>query len=58
MTATMGSRSGISIVSDSSRYFEFDQIAVRCTQRFDIVCHEVGTASAPGPMIALKMGTA
>ncbi len=58
MTATMGSRSGISIVSDSSRYFEYDQIAVRCTQRFDIVCHEVGTASAPGPMIALKMGTA
>jgi HK97 family phage major capsid protein len=58
MTATMGSRSGISIVSDPSRYFEYDQIAVRCTQRFDIVCHEVGTASAPGPMIALKMGTA
>lgn len=58
MTATMGSKSGISIVSDSSRYFEFDQIAVRCTQRYDIVVHEVGTASAAGPMIALKMGTA
>jgi HK97 family phage major capsid protein len=58
MTATMGSRSGISVVSDSSRYFEYDQIAMRCTQRYDIVCHEVGTASAAGPMIALKMGTA
>lgn len=58
MTATMGSKSGISIVSDSSRYFEFDQIAVRCTQRYDIVVHEVGTASVAGPMIALKMGTA
>lgn len=58
MAATMGSRSGISIVSDSSRYFEFDQIAIRCTQRYDIVVHETGTASAAGPMIALKMGTA
>lgn len=58
MTATMGSKSGISIVSDSSRYFEYDQIAVRCTQRYDIVVHEVGTATAAGPMIALKMGTA
>ena len=58
MTATMGSKAGISIVTDSSRYFEYDQIAVRCTQRYDIVVHEVGTASAAGPMIALKMGTA
>lgn len=58
MCATMGSRSGISIVSDSSRYFEYDQIAIRCTQRYDIVVHETGTASAAGPMIALKMGTA
>lgn len=58
MTATLGSNAGISIVTDSSRYFEYDQIAVRCTQRYDIVVHEVGTASAAGPMIALKMGTA
>lgn len=58
MTATMGSKAGISIVTDSSRYFEYDQIAVRCTQRYDIVVHEVGTASTAGPMIALKMGTA
>ena len=58
MTATLGSKAGISIVTDSSRYFEYDQIAVRCTQRYDIVVHEVGTASAAGPMIALKMGTA
>lgn len=58
MSSTMGSRSGISIVSDSSRYFEFDQIAIRCTQRYDIVVHETGTASAAGPILALKMGTA
>lgn len=57
MTATMGSRSGISIVTDSSRYFEYDQIAVRCTQRYDIVVHELGTSTIAGPMVALKMGT-
>jgi HK97 family phage major capsid protein len=58
MAATMGSKAGIQIVSDNSRYFEYDQIGIRCTQRFDIVVHETGTASAAGPLIALKMGTA
>lgn len=54
MAAAMGSRSGIEIVSDSSRYFEYDQIAIRATTRFDVVVHEVGTASACGPVVALK----
>ena len=54
MAAAMGSRTGIEIVSDSSRYFEYDQIAIRATTRFDVVVHEVGTASACGPVVALK----
>jgi HK97 family phage major capsid protein len=54
MAAAMGSRSGIEIVSDSSRYFEFDQVAIRATTRFDVVVHETGTASACGPVVALK----
>ncbi len=58
MASTMGSKAGISIVSDTSRYFEYDQIAIRATERFDFVVHEVGTASVAGPMVGLKMGTA
>ena len=54
MAAAMGSRTGIEIVSDVSRYFEYDQIAIRATTRFDVVVHEVGTASACGPVVALK----
>lgn len=55
MGATMGSRRGVTISSDTSRYFEFDQIALKATQRFDIVVHETGTATAAGPIVALKM---
>jgi HK97 family phage major capsid protein len=55
MGATMGSRRGVTISSDTSRYFEFDQIALKATQRFDIAVHEIGTATAAGPIVALKM---
>lgn len=58
MCGTMGSRRGVTIASDASRYFEYDQLAVRGSQRWDWNGHETGTASAAGPMIALKMGTA
>lgn len=53
MTATLGDRRGVTVDVDRSRYFEYDQIAIRGTQRFDIVVHEVGTASVAGPMIVL-----
>lgn len=53
LTATMGNRRGVSIAADASRYFEFDLTAIRATERFDIVVHETGTASAAGPMIVL-----
>lgn len=54
MTSTMGTRRGVTIASDTSVYFTSDQIAVRATQRYDINIHERGTATAAGPMIALK----
>jgi HK97 family phage major capsid protein len=54
LAASMGSRRGISIAVDSSRYFEFDQLAIRGTERFDINVHEKGTASVAGPVIMLK----
>ena len=54
MAATMGSRRGVSIALDSSRYFELDQLAIRGTERFDIVVHGTGTASVAGPIIMLS----
>ena len=53
MAALFGSRRGVSIAVDSSRYFELDQLAIRGTQRFDINVHGTGTASVAGPMIQL-----
>ncbi len=54
LAASMGSRRGISIAVDGSRYFEFDQLAIRGTERFDINVHERGTSSVAGPVIMLK----
>ena len=56
LAATMGVRRGISIASDSSVYFASDQIAIRSTYRYDINIHEIGTASAGGPIIKCKLG--
>lgn len=56
LAATMGMRRGISIASDSSVYFASDQIALRSTYRYDINIHEIGTASAGGPIIKCKLG--
>jgi len=58
MAGTFGSRRGITMSSDSSLYFRYDQIALKGTQRWCWNGHETGTASVAGPMIALKMGTA
>jgi HK97 family phage major capsid protein len=52
--AMMGSRRGITIVGSDQRYFEFDQLAVRGTERFDINVHGRGDATDPGPIIQLS----
>lgn len=54
MAVAMGSRSGIEVSADASRYFEYDQLAIRVKERFDINVHETGTATAAGPVVALK----
>lgn len=54
LAASMGTRRGVSIQVDSSRYFEYDQLAIRGTERFDINYHERGTASVAGPVIMLS----
>jgi len=53
LAATKGNRRGVTIAADSSRYFEYDQTAIRSTLRYDINVHEIGTASAGGPVISL-----
>lgn len=53
MAATKGNRRGVTIAADSSRYFEFDQTAIRSTLRYDINIHERGTASVAGPIVSL-----
>lgn len=53
MAATKGNRRGVSIAADASRYFEFDQTAIRSTLRYDIDIHERGTDSEAGPIVQL-----
>ena len=54
LAASMGTRRGVSIAVDASRYFEFDQLAIKGTERFDLNVHEKGTASEAGPVIMLS----
>jgi HK97 family phage major capsid protein len=56
MGSYLGSRRGVTISLDSSRYFEFDLLAIKATQRYDIVVHDRGTASASGGLIQLVFG--
>ncbi len=44
MAATMGTRRGVTIEVDRSRYLEYRQFGVLGTERFDIVVHDLGTA--------------
>jgi HK97 family phage major capsid protein len=54
LSSAYGDRQMFSVKADSSRYFEADQVAVKATQRFDIVNHDMGTASVAGPVVVLK----
>lgn len=54
MAATFGDKRGVTVATDSSVYFTSDAIALKATERFDINVHERGTASAAGPLIALR----
>lgn len=57
--AMMGDRRATTLALDNSVYFASDEIALRGTERFDIVAHDVGNASAtaasrvPGPIVGL-----
>jgi len=54
-TAFGDRRSNTISFSDSAlNAFEQDEIVVRGTERFDFICHGVGTAAEAGPIVALK----
>lgn len=55
LAAQIGSRRGVTVAMSDQRYFEYDQIGVRATERFDIAVSEIGTASAAGPLVMLNL---
>jgi HK97 family phage major capsid protein len=54
MAATMGTRRELTLSTTTDRYFELDQLAIKGTERFDIVVHDVGTTSVAGAMVMLS----
>ncbi len=55
MGSTFADKRGVTIDTDSSVYFTSDAIALRATERFDINCHEVGTATEAGPVVGIDL---
>lgn len=53
MAATLGTRRGMTMAISGDRYFEYDQLAIRCTERFDINVHDVGDTASAGAVIML-----
>lgn len=53
-SVTMGQKRGISIAVDNSYGFNTDSVYFRATERFDINCHERGTSTTGGPIVAIK----
>jgi len=59
--ADFGVRQGTTMAVSDSAYvgsqsvFERDQLAVRWTERWDINVHDIGTATAAGPVVILAM---
>jgi len=49
----LGSRREVTIAVSQGRLFDSDQLYWRGTERLDIVVHDVGSASAVGPVVAL-----
>ena len=56
--ATMGIKRGVTIAIDNSYGFNTDNVFFRATERFDINCHERGTASTGGPVIGIRCNPA
>jgi HK97 family phage major capsid protein len=57
LAATMGSRRGIRVGLSDQRYWSSDQIGVKGTERFDIVVHDLGSATVKSPFAVLTGGS-
>ena len=55
--AALGSRREMTLMISPDRYLEMDQDAYRLTERFDVVCHNLGDNTNAGAIVALT-GTA
>lgn len=53
MATTMGNRRELRLERSTEYLFATDQIAIKGTERFDMVVHDIGTTSAAGPIVAL-----
>lgn len=49
----MGLRRDLSIKVDDLTFARYDQLAMYCTERFDLVAHDIGDASNAGALVAL-----
>jgi HK97 family phage major capsid protein len=56
MSTMLTERRGITVALSTQRYMELDQLALRCTERVDIVNHDVGDNLSPGATVALIAG--
>lgn len=54
LAAKLGDRRMLTIATTNERYFEYDQIAIKGTERLDIVVHDLGDGTNAGPIVALK----
>lgn len=54
MTCVMAEKMGMTMAADSSIYFKEDAQAIRWTEHYDIVVHDIGTASAAGGIVAVQ----
>lgn len=52
----MGTHRGLSVQTDQSLYFNYDAIAVRATERYDINVHDRGDSTTAGGIVALIFG--
>lgn len=56
-SSALGDRRGLRVMPSDHRYLDSDQIGIRCTSRFDIVHHDIGTTSVAGPIVCLLGNT-
>jgi HK97 family phage major capsid protein len=53
-SSTFGDRRQTTISVSDQVYWANDQVGIKGTERFDIVNHDIGTATVAGPVVALQ----